>query len=125
MGIKLLPRHQSLIEMKSQSKIPIIGFFVCSLAFVTLKRGRVRSMDLSLLNQIKDIKRGQSMEGDIICEDCSLERANAVLLGGATSFTIIHWLLWTHSESSDPHSMKSGGRHGGLGSNLGSGRSKE
>lgn len=88
MGIKLLPRHQGVIEMKSQSEIPIIGFlFVC---FCNSEIVGVRSMNVGLLNHIKDIKRGQSMEGDIICEESSLERAIAVLLGGATSFIIIH-----------------------------------
>lgn len=47
-------------------------------------------MTLGLLNQIKDIKRGQSMEGVIICAEISLARVIAIVSRGTTSFTTIH-----------------------------------
>lgn len=65
------------------------------------------------------------MKRDIICEEMSLEKAIAVFLGGATSFTTIRWLFWTHSESLGSHSLTLGGRYGRLGYDLVPGRSKE
>lgn len=78
-----------------------------------------------LPQQDQDIKRGQSMEGELIYAEISWARTSALLPGGNTSFLSSEVASLGHSESWDPRSLTLGGRHGGLASDVGPHRSRK
>lgn len=82
-------------------------------------------MTLGFLNQAKAINRGQC-GGEVTWAEVSLGRTTAIIPSIATSFTTIcEMASLSLSESFDPGSLTLGRRHGGLGSDLELGRSRE